>query len=194
MIELGVRYVMMFSTLALVGCTPRGAGQVTTFMHANRAYLALPRGPERVDALWEHARVVAGSDEAALCLLGRIAVQDGIQLKHPFNTGLTTDGPLSPKDKTGHFFTHAFWHDEDRGRLIPWAPIGGIAWEVLGEIRSWFTAGAGYDRTDLWANRLGSVFADRLGAAGGDGSIRPSEVISQADALRPRPSTSPATR
>jgi len=171
-----------------VGCTHPGTDALARFLESDPAYTKLPSGPQRVDAIWAHARNETGSDVGALDLLGSIAVAEGLKLRHPFDTGLTADGVLSPNDKTGHFFSHAMWQYYDHHRLIPVAGANGVAWEVVGEIKSWFTSGAGFDWEDIWANRLGREFGRRIYHAEKIGSapVTPSQVIAEAEAFRPK--------
>lgn len=188
----GSRWTRWLSLLligaAVPGCTlhPQTPA-IRAFMKSNPAYARLPCGPQRVDALYRQAKTITDSDAGALELLGSLAVYEGAKLEHPFNTGLTTEGILARNDKTGHFFSHAMWQYQDQERLIPMAKTTGCLWEILGEIKSWVSAGDGYDHRDLWANRLGREFADRLYANRDtpDAQIVPSEIIAQAKQFRP---------
>ncbi|RJP34599.1 MAG: hypothetical protein C4547_10680 [Phycisphaerales bacterium] len=160
---------------------------IETYMREDVRYLAAPRGPARVDALWAHARAIAGSNENALDLLGMLSVQEGVRLRHPFTTGLAADGMLEPNDKTDHFFAHAMWAYHDFDRLVPMAEFNGICWEIVGEIRSWFGWGVGFNWKDVWANRLGQEFGRRVRAARRDptAELRPSNVLVIAERFRP---------
>jgi len=174
--------------MVVPGCTlhPQTPA-IRAFMQSNPAYARLPCGPQRVDALYRQAKTITGSDAGALELLGSLAVYEGAKLRHPFNTGLTTEGTLARNDKTGHFFAHAMWQYQDQKRLIPMAKTMGFSWEILGELKSWVSAGDGYDYRDLWANRLGREFADRLYAKRDtpNAQIAPSEIIALAEQFKP---------
>lgn len=170
------------------GCATRHPAQervLRAYMSADPAYGALPSGAPRVDALYMLARQLTGSDAGAIELLGDLAVREGAQLRHPFNTGLTADGPLAEHDRTGHFFAGALWTWEDAHRLVPVAESNAFWWEVLGELKSWVSSGAGFDPLDLWAHTLGCEFARRVRAAGGATLILPSAVLSQSERWRP---------
>lgn len=166
------------------GCTHPGTEHILQYMSQDEAYLALPSGPARVDALYQEARTLTGSNAGAIDLLGSIAATEGVQLRHPFNTGLTATGPLSPVDKTGHFFSHAMWRMQDRHRIIHVATFNSYAWEVLGEIKSWFDRGKGWDWDDIWANRIGQAFADRV-YENQNAPLLPSEIIRTANQFMP---------
>lgn len=171
-----------------IGCAaPPLAADLRAYMRDDPAYGALPTGPARVDALFLHACELTGSPNGAIELLGGLSLSEGIELRHPFNTGLAVDGPLSRNDRTGHFFVHAMWRSRDRASLIHVGSFNAIAWEVLGELKSWFTGGDGWDWHDLWANALGREFADRLATAArrGDRPPMPSEVLRVAAVFRP---------
>ena len=182
-----------WSVLLLIGAIAPGCTlhsetpAILAFMQSDSVYAELPCGPQRVDALYGEAKNITGSDAGALDLLGSLAVYEGAKLRHPFNTGLTTAGILAPNDKTGHFFSHALWRYQDRERFIPMAETTGCFWEVLGEMKSWVSSGDGYDYRDLWANRLGREFADRLYAKRNtpNAQISPSEIIAEAERFRP---------
>jgi hypothetical protein len=170
------------------GCATRHPAQervLRTYMAADPAYAVLPPGAPRVDALYMHARQLTGSDAGAIELLGDLAVREGAQLRHPFNTGLAADGPLADHDRTGHFFAAALWTWEDAQRLVPLADSNAFWWEVLGELKSWVSSGAGFDPIDLWAHALGCEFARRVRAAGGRAFILPGAVLSQPEHWRP---------
>ncbi len=156
-------------------------------MRHDADYLATERGPERVDAIWRQACIITGSNVEALDLLGMLAVQEGAKLNHPFSTGLCADGMLEPDDKTGHFFAHAMWAYHDFDRLVPMAEFNGFGWEIVGEIRSWFGWGVGFNWKDIWANWLGQEFGRRVRATRYDPStpLRPSDVLSLAQRFRP---------
>ncbi len=183
--------------LAHLGCAaPPMSGELRAYMRDDPAYAALAHGPDRVDALFVHARKLTGSAEGAIELLGGLSLSEGIVLRHPFDTGLTADGPLSRHDRTGHFFAHALWRTRDRNALIRVGSFNAVAWEVLGEIKSWFDGGDGWDWDDLWANALGREYSDRLHEAAlrGDSPPMPSEVLRDADLFRPgeiSPASSP---
>jgi hypothetical protein len=170
------------------GCLHPQANEIRQYMQSDSTYNQLPPGPQRVDAIFDHATSITGSKEQAVELLGSLAVHQGIRLKHPFNTGLTADGPLSCNDKTGHFFTRTMWQFQDYNRLIPVAGTFSFLWEVCGEVKSWFSTGAGFDMKDVWANRLGKEFARQLHENPNRESqpIMPSDVISQAPDFRPK--------
>jgi hypothetical protein len=182
-----------WSVLLLIGAVVPGCtlhpqtSAILAFMESDPAYAELPCGPQRVDAIYDRAKSITGSDAGALDLLGSLATHEGAKLKHPFNTGLTSEGVLARNDKTGHFFSHAMWQYQDQERLIPMAETTGYCWEVLGEMKSWVSTGDGYDYRDLWANRLGREFADRLYANrdSPDAQIAPSEVIAEAERYKP---------
>jgi hypothetical protein len=175
-------------SIAIVGCAHPERPRLETFLASDADYLALPVGTQRIDAIWAFAVDAAGSERDALDLLGTISAIEGLKLQHPFNTGLTAAGVLAPNDKTGHFFAHAMWQYNDHRRLIPVAGINGIAWEVVGEIKSWFTSGAGYDFEDIWANRLGREFGRRLYAhhVNGEPPVLPSGIIQDRERFRPK--------
>jgi len=187
---------MILSTV-LSCCLHPQANEIRQYMQSDLTYNRLPRGPERVDAIFDHATKITGSKGQAVELLGSVAVHEGIQLKHPFNTGLTADGVLSCNDKTGHFFARTMWQYQDYGRLVPIAGTVSFTWEVCGEVKSWFSSGAGFDMEDVWANRLGSEFARRLHEnLNGEGEhIMPSDVISRSADFRPEsvPPDAPAS-
>jgi len=170
-----------------LSCADPRRQDLVTFMHSDATYATLPRGPQRVDALWARARALTGSNKQAMNLLGSLAVDEGIKLKKPFNTGLSEGGALSPDDKTGHFFAHAMWQYYDHYRAIPVAELNGAAWEVAAEIRSWFGFGDGFNWRDIWANRLGREFGRRLFRTRHDldAALVPSAIIEQADRYRP---------
>lgn len=178
---------LLLACVAATGCTHPRRYELETFMLSDAEYFRLPRGPRRVDALWEHARFLTGSDVGALDLLGSLAVEDGLKLKHPFNSGLSEEGMLAPNDKTGHFFAHAMWRYHDYRRPYSVAEINSCGWEVVGEIRSWFGHGVGFNWKDIWANRLGWEFARhiRLNERTGKGKTIPSDVLKHADRFRP---------
>ena len=155
------------------------------YMATDCTYRALPCGAARVDALYVFARRISRSDRAALELLGDLAVREGAHLRHPFNTGLLSSGPLADADRTGHFFAGALWTTEDYDRAIPTAESNAFWWEVLGELKSWVSSGAGFDYLDLWAHELGCEFARRVKAAKGE-LILPSAVLTEAERFRPR--------
>lgn len=173
--------------VALGACTHPQTDALLEYMHTDEAYLALPRGPQRVDALFTRASELGGSPEEGLDILGTLAVAEGAALKHPFNTGLTEDGVLSCPDKSGHFFAYAMWRLHDEHRLIPLAGTLGVFWEICGEVYKWFTGGAGFDMEDIWANRLGGAFAKELHhrRARGQPAPLPSEIIAEAENYRP---------
>jgi len=156
-------------------------------MQTDPAYAALPMGASRVDALYEEAKRLAGSDEGALQLLGQVSIREGSQLRDVFTTGLTGEGLLAPADKTSHFFAHAMWRYYDHERLVPLAASMSFLWEILGEMKSWVSRGDGFDWRDVWANRLGWEFGDRLHAVRTwkQYQLLPSDIIRQADAYRP---------
>ena len=54
-------------------------------------------------------------------------------------------------------------------------------------VKSWFAGGDGYDMEDIWANRIGREFADRLFAyhQGQGPPVMPSNVIREAEEFRP---------
>lgn len=169
------------------GCAQQDCSRIECFMRGNPLYAGLPQGPQRVDAIWEHATEITGSECGALDLLGSLAVSEGIHLQHPFSTGLTHDGTLSPHDKAGHFFASAMWQYHDSERLVPIAKLYGGFWEVLGEIRRWFSSGDGFDWADIWANRLGQEFGRRVYRnRAARTNVRPSHVIAEAESLRPQ--------
>ena len=188
-----VRFLPVIGMLS-AGCAHRRAAEITAFMYSDEAYLALPQGPERVDAVYAHAKRITGSDKEAIALLGSLAVHEGIQFRHPYNTGLTTTGVLASSDKAGHFFAHAMWQYQDEDRLVPWAETRGLMWEVVGEIKSWVSSGNGFDWDDIWANRIGREFGRRVYAGRGrsDAGLVPSAVIVEARGFRPTRATSDA--
>ncbi len=179
---------LIFATLLPAACNHPGIPAIRAYVAADPAYAALPPGPKRIDALYLRAVQVAGSPNGAIELLGTLSVNEGAALRHPFDTGLTDQGPLAGPDKTGHFFTGALWRNQDRTRLIPARKLVSYTWEVLGEIRSWLSPGDGFDRRDLWANRLGEAFADRLDAHRADPEFHllPSDIIRDAETHRPQ--------
>jgi hypothetical protein len=164
---------------------------MVAYLRTDSQYLQVALGAARVDAIFRRARAIAGSDGEALQLLGSLAVSEGLKLKHPFDTGLTASGPLSRSDRTGHFFSQAMWRYNDRRRLSRVAELNGFLWEVVGEIKSWVSSGDGFDWFDIWANRLGREFGDRVydRRHDPDSCILPSEVIRQAEAFRPKRAT-----
>lgn len=182
--------------MLLAGCVTRHPVQermLRAYAAGDPAYAALPWGVPRTDALYMLARQLTGSDAGAIELLGDLAVREGAQLRHPFNTGLAADGPLAEHDRTGHFFAGALWTWEDAHRIVPLADSNAFWWEVLGELKSWVSRGAGFDPLDLWAHALGCEFARRVRAAGGESLILPSAVLSQPERWRPAEAT-PAPR
>jgi hypothetical protein len=180
--------LLVTATTALSGgCQHPMQADIESFMYLDTDYNRLPTGPQRVDAIWNHAREMTCCNTCALRLLGSVAVYDGLKLRHPFNTGLTTYGPLSSNDRTGHFFAHAMWYNDDQSRLIPIADFNSVGWEVIGEVRSWFKSGVGFNWKDIWANRLGWAFGRKVYETRFDPSERllPSETIREAAKYRP---------
>jgi len=180
---------LALAVLALSGgCANPLRHDLEVFMLSEGSYVCLPRGPRRVDAIWERARALTGSDVAALDFLGSFAVAEGLKLNHPYNTGLSRDGMLEPDDKTGHFFAQAMWQYYDFRRPIPVAKLNGTLWEVVGEIRSWFGWGTGFNWKDVWANRLGREFGRsiHLRELHGGKSVVPSDVLAEAARFRPK--------
>ncbi len=171
--------------ITATGCAPAMGEDIVAFLQADAAYGEVPEGPGRVDAIYLHARALTGSDAGALELLGGLAVHRGARLEHPFNTGLTAEGPLSRNDRTGHFFSQALWQCQDRSRLIPMAKFLGYVWEFIGEVKSWFAGGDGFDWYDIWANRLGREFGRRVYTNHTGRTVLPSEVIQDAELFRP---------
>ena len=170
-----------------LGCTHAELGAIETFLATDADYLKLRRGAERVDAIWAYAVERTGSQRGALDMLGEISLGEGMQLRHTFNTGLSPGGVLARNDKTDHFFVSAMWQYHDQRRLIPVAGVNGVAWEIVGEVRSWIKGGRGYDLRDEWANRLGREFGRRLSAHHkGDGPpVVPGDIIAEAEQYRP---------
>lgn len=175
-----VRCVALGSGLIILGACAHPGDQRLRMYIDSEDYARIAPGPKRVDALYSQARMIAGSDPQALALLGAVACHDGARLKHPFNTGLTTTGSLATTDKTTHFFAYAWWQYQDRRSLIHTAKTKAYFWEVLGEIRSWFTPSAGFDRSDLHAGRLGGQFALLITTTPTpDPDIMPSTVLNE---------------
>ena len=178
---------LLCTVLLASACAPAPSSDITFFLQTDPEFRQLPRGPRRVDAIFAHARETTGSDSAAIDLLGSIAYWEGLDGNHPFETGLSVEGVLAPQDKATHFFLHAMWRYQDRQRLIPVAPLGSVVWEVVGEMKLWLGHGVGFDWRDIWANRLGWAFADRLYDHQHEGGppVVPSDVIAEADRYRP---------
>ncbi len=171
----------------LGGCSHPYRTEIIAYVAHDEKYAALPRGVQRIDALWAKAVELTGSNTAALDLLGEYAVDEGLRLRHPFDTGLTEEGPLSPTDKSGHFFAHAMWRYNDHYRLIPVRGFNSVGWEVAGEIRSWFGLGSPFNWKDIWANELGWEFGKAVHASRNDRNARlqPSDIIKNAERFRP---------
>ncbi len=180
-------YALLIAIVCTAGCAHPKAPELRTYIEQDGAYLALPNGPERADALWTRAVELGGDAATGLEILGTLSVAEGVVLQHPFNTGLTADGVLSCPDKTGHFFAYAMWRYKDHFHLIHTAGTLGVFWEVCGEVKRWVSGGDGFDMEDIWANRLGSAFAKELyrRLQAGEPPPLPSEIIAQADDFRP---------
>lgn len=178
--------------LILAGCGTPHEKQLQQYLASSTQYLSLPPGPERLDAAFLEARRLAGTNKGALALLGRVAVGHGLRLRHPFNTGLTPRGPLAPVDKAGHFFAHAWWEYQDRSRWLPLGRVLGYVWEGIGEVKSWVATGAGFDWTDIWANRIGRRFGAMLHDHRNDPDflLLPSAALEHINACRPEHVTS----
>ena len=176
------------AALLATGCVHPRVDDMVVYLRADSEYAQVAFGAARVDAIFRRARAMAGSDSEALQLLGSLAVSEGLKLRHPFDTGLTASGPLSRRDRTGHFFSQAMWRYNDRRRHSRVAELNGFLWEVVGELKSWVSSGDGFDWFDIWANRLGREFGDRIydGRHDPDSAILPSEVIRLADEFRPK--------
>ncbi len=174
------------------GCVHPRVDDMVAYLRTDSDYLQVALGAARVDAIFRRARDMAGSDGEALQLLGSLAVSEGLRLDHPFDTGLTASGPLSRRDRTGHFFAQAMWRYNDRRRLGRVAEVNGFLWEVVGEMKSWVSSGDGFDWFDIWANRLGREFGDRIydGRNKLESVVQPSDVIRRAEAFRPKRATS----
>ncbi len=180
--------MILCASMLTAGCTPHSKRPgIIAYIHHDPVFSALPPGPQRVDALWLEALALTETKEEALDLLGELAVDRGLLREHPFNTGLTETGMLAPNDKAGHFFAHAMWRFHDHDRLIPVSEFNGVAWEVVGEVRSWFGIGFGFNRRDIWANYIGRAFGDSVYDYQFGQSVvpLPSTLIEKAEEYRP---------